>query len=408
MSITFNGTNSEIFLDADLIGGGVNEAVFCWIRPRGASLTGNTVPVGFGRTGGSPTELSIITIGGASVRAQAGNDSVAVFATASSTLSDVWIPVMARFVSTADRTIYVAGASGADTAALESLVGGAFNRLRFGARPYSDTLRFQGDIAEPTIWSGTLPDATDFAALAAGALPETIKAGSIIWHRQFLTHTDLAAGVAGATPTAAGTLATGATHPVSRAPAAATAITLTGPGSGTVGSPSTNFTVGANGTITGTITVTPSDGGDGGTFSPTSVAISAASPNATFTYTAANPGSPTATVNVTNNGGLTNPAGIAYSATVPSATQLVVTVPDAAGLSGFSGVVLSAAAPGSGVTVIATPTAISFNGSGQATLSIAGLGVPVGARRWVSVTNSTGDPAQSPAPVQAQGPVTAS
>ena len=190
--------------------------------------------------------------------------------------------------------------------------------------------------------------------------------------------------------------------------AGATAITLTGPSSGTVGSPSTNFTVGANGTITGTITVTPNDGGDGGTFSPTSVAISAASPTAIFTYTAANAGSPTATVNVTNDGGLTNPAGIAYSATAPNATQLVLSVPDAAGLSGFSGIVLSAAAPGAGVTVIATPTGISFNGSGQATINVTGLGIPVGQRRWVSVTNSTGDPAQSPAPVQAQGPVTAS
>jgi hypothetical protein len=189
---------------------------------------------------------------------------------------------------------------------------------------------------------------------------------------------------------------------------AATAITLTGPSSGTVGSPSTNFTAGANGPITGTITVTPSDGGDGGTFTPTSVAISSASPTATFTYTAANAGSPTATITVTNNGGLTNPSGIAYSATVPSATQIVLSVPDAAGLSGFSGVVLSAAAPGSGVTVIATPTSITFNGSGQATIDITGLGIAVGAYRWVTLTNSNGTTTQSPAPVAASGPVIAS
>lgn len=90
------------------------------------------------------------------------------------------------------------------------------------------------------------------------------------------------------------------------------------------------------------------------------------------------------------------------------ATQLVLTVPDAAGLSGFNGFVLSAAAPQAGVTVIATPTSITFNGSGQAVIDITGLGVLIGQRRWVGVTNSNGDPAQSPAPVQAQGPVTAS
>lgn len=98
-------------------------------------------------------------------------------------------------------------------------------------------------------------------------------------------------------------------------PAEATAITLTGPSSGVVGVASTNFTVGANGTITGTITVTPSDGGDGGTFTPTSVEISSGTPTATFTYTPANVGAPTATISVTNDGGLTNPSGIDYAAT---------------------------------------------------------------------------------------------
>lgn len=106
-----------------------------------------------------------------------------------------------------------------------------------------------------------------------------------------------------------------------------------------------------------------------------------------------------------NRSAVVSSAGFSVTA---SATQLVVTVPDAAGLSGFNAVVLSAAAPGAGVTVIATPTGITFNGSGQATISIAGLGVPVTAYRWVSVTNATGDPLQSPAPVQAQGPVQAS
>ena len=188
----------------------------------------------------------------------------------------------------------------------------------------------------------------------------------------------------------------------------ATAITLSGPSSGTVGVASSNFTAGANGTITGTVTVTPSDGGDGGTFAPTSVAISSGTPTATFTYTAASAGSPTATITVTNNGSLTNPAGIAYTATAPAATSLVVTVPDAAGLSGFSAAVLSTSTPTTGSTVIKTATSITFNGSGQATIDITGLGLAVGARRWVTLTNSNGDPAQTPAPKQAAGPVTAS
>jgi hypothetical protein len=188
----------------------------------------------------------------------------------------------------------------------------------------------------------------------------------------------------------------------------ATAITLSGPSNGTVGVASSNFTVGANGAITGTVTVTPSDGGDGGTFTPASVNISAGTPTATFVYTAANAGSPTATITVTNNGSLSNPAGIAYTATAPAATSLVVTVPDAAGQSGFSAAVLSTATPTTGSTVIRTATSLTFNGSGQVTIDITGLGIAVGAYRWVTLTNSDGTTTQSPAPVAASGPVIAS
>lgn len=93
----------------------------------------------------------------------------------------------------------------------------------------------------------------------------------------------------------------------------ATAVTLTGPSGGVNGAASTNFTVGANGNITGTVTVTPSDSGGGGTFTPTSVAISSGTPTATFTYTPASTGAKS--ISVTNNGGLTNPSAITYTVT---------------------------------------------------------------------------------------------
>lgn len=95
--------------------------------------------------------------------------------------------------------------------------------------------------------------------------------------------------------------------------APATATTLSGPSSGSVGSASTNFTVGANGAITGTVTVTPSDGGNGGTFSPTSVNISNGTPTAAFTYTAGSSG--TKTISISDNGSLTDAAPLSYSAT---------------------------------------------------------------------------------------------
>jgi hypothetical protein len=93
---------------------------------------------------------------------------------------------------------------------------------------------------------------------------------------------------------------------------------FSGPGSGNVSVVSTPFTVQlpAGGAVPGTVIVTPNDGGAGGTFTPTTVPLSTASPSGTFTYTP----SATAgvkTISVTNNGGLTDPSSLSYNATSP-------------------------------------------------------------------------------------------
>ena len=97
----------------------------------------------------------------------------------------------------------------------------------------------------------------------------------------------------------------------------ATAVTMSGPTSGTTGAVSSNFTIEANGSITGTVVVTPSDAGAGGTFTPTSVSISSGTPTGTFVYTAASNG--TKTISVANNGGLSNPSNISYTAAAATA-----------------------------------------------------------------------------------------
>lgn len=91
---------------------------------------------------------------------------------------------------------------------------------------------------------------------------------------------------------------------------AASAVTMSGPTSGPNGVASSNFTVGANGSITGTVIVTPSDAGAGGTFAPTTVSINSGTPTGTFTYTPATLGAKT--ISATNNGGLANPTSITY------------------------------------------------------------------------------------------------
>lgn len=108
------------------------------------------------------------------------------------------------------------------------------------------------------------------------------------------------------------------------AAAAATEVTLTGPSTGATGVASSNFSVGVSpvgGTITGTVTVTPSDSGGGGTFTPTSVGLTTASPTSSFTYTPASAGAKS--ISVTNSGGLTNPPTLTYTATAGAVSVLV-------------------------------------------------------------------------------------
>jgi hypothetical protein len=89
---------------------------------------------------------------------------------------------------------------------------------------------------------------------------------------------------------------------------------LTGPGAGTPGTPSDNFTASlpVGGAVVGTLVVTPNDSGAGGTFTPATVSLTTAAPSATFTYTAAHNG--TKTISVTNNQALVNPTPLSFIA----------------------------------------------------------------------------------------------
>jgi phage tail P2-like protein len=88
--------------------------------------------------------------------------------------------------------------------------------------------------------------------------------------------------------------------------------TLAGPASGDVGSASAPFTVASTDVHAGTVTITPSDGGGGGTFTPSTVQLTAAVTSATFTYTPLAAG--TVSISATNDGGLADAAALSYNA----------------------------------------------------------------------------------------------
>lgn len=141
----------------------------------------------------------------------------------------------------------------------------------------------------------------------------------------------------------------------------ATATTLTGPSTGTVGVASSNFTSTLSpggGTSSGVI-ITPSDGGGGGTFSPATVTLSTGTPSATFTYTAASAGAKT--ISVTNNGGLTNPGSLTYTASAGSAATALQASGPSSGTVGVASAAFTITANG---TLAATKTITATDGAG--------------------------------------------
>ena len=102
----------------------------------------------------------------------------------------------------------------------------------------------------------------------------------------------------------------------------ATSYTLTGPSSSTENQASSNFTITPNGAYAGIIT--PSDGGAGGTFTPSSLSFSNSSAAQTFTYTATATG--TITISASSSPAITNPSPLTVAV---SAAPVLVTFPNA-------------------------------------------------------------------------------
>lgn len=161
-----------------------------------------------------------------------------------------------------------------------------------------------------------------------------------------------------------------------------TSYTLTGPSAGRPGVASTNFTATLNSAATSTVTITPSDGGAGGTFTPSTVSITTGNTVGTFVYTASSAGAKT--ISTSDDAGLTDPGSVtftAYTLSLTPSTQsvangvaatLTATLTPSAALSATTTAgTLSTSAPTSGAGfTLTTPS----SGSGTATITVTGPG----------------------------------
>lgn len=291
---------------------------------------------------------------------------------------------------------------------LDPTVGGVVN-TNTGTDPYIYTPRiaFDGENSS-TAHGGTLsgnisnnstitygahsppPTATDNLTLDPNAVSGAASYSANFVNPEFGAVLDSrAAVIARFTPKAGGAIDLAGAGPWDtsgnwRTYGAATQITMSAPAGGPELVASANFTIGADGSITGTVTVTPSDGGAGGSFTPSSVAISSGTPTATFTYTPP-AGSATRTISVTNNGGLSNPTSVGYVVNAPSATTVTLSGPEQL-LLGTTGTItaevdgtassdlLVTLSPVSGVTFGGPITILSGESSGSTTIMISTAG----------------------------------
>ena len=125
-------------------------------------------------------------------------------------------------------------------------------------------------------------------------------------------------------------------------PTPAPTITLSGPSFGMVSVTSSTFSVSVNGTLSSTVTLTPSAGAGGGLFNPQSVQLSPLVSLATFTYLPSMTGNKT--IILANNANLTNPPAFNYTVTASTASlpawlsgkplNVFVQVPGSAGTGG--------------------------------------------------------------------------
>jgi hypothetical protein len=191
----------------------------------------------------------------------------------------------------------------------------------------------------------------------------------------------------------------------------ATALNMVGPSSGVVSQASSAFTISVNGALTSTVVATPSDGGAGGTFSPTSLNLTAASPTATFTYAPASTGAKT--ISIANNGGLTNPSNLAYTVAAAATAPGAPTIGAASAGDASATIAFTAPASNGGASIIDyTATASPGGATGTSTSSpvtVSGLTNGTAYTFTVTARNNVGPGVASAAsnsvtPFQAQYP----
>lgn len=309
---------------------------FCWIK---FSTTPGVQGMVFlaGQTTGFQS-LGLVKAGGANsfdayqMQNNGTNQNTCTVAGNPVPVVGTWYPVLATIKNNSSATLF----SPQGTATASSLIGVTntdtiqfMGRDTAGLGPASNYMLAGCEIAEVAIWTTQLSAAEQTDLVFGQVSPGNIQPDFLLTYLPLIGDTqDLGPNKFTFLPVGTGLTSFG-DHPITdtmnvsrkffTSAAAATAYTFAGPTTGRTGVASTQFTVTPNGSVTSNTIVTPHSTGTG-TFSPTTVTFLAGTTTAlTFVYTPTT--STTATLSVTNNGGLTNPGNLTYVSTaVPAKT----------------------------------------------------------------------------------------
>lgn len=220
--------------------------------------------------------------------------------------------------------IYSGVSSGADNLTWVDSIAAAATSLAFTGAPATGTAGVASSnftVAADGTPSGNVVVTPNDGGAGGTFTPATVTLTPASQSATF-TYTAASAGAKTISLTNNGGLANPASVTFTAAATAATAVIWGSiPSSGTTGYATSAFNVGVNGTLSGNVVVTPSDGGAGGTFSPTYVTLNSGTPTGAFTYTPASAGNKT--ISLSNNSGLSNPSGTTISVSSSSGTIAV-------------------------------------------------------------------------------------
>ena len=224
MALTFNGTSSGLARTGSIVTA-YPFTIFAWTKASTlkvafvAELAVDPGPRGTHEGHGA-------LVDGSSMRAYSTiGSSVSAYSSRAETVGD-WVPCMVVYASDGLRKVYYGnGAVQVESTSIPQ-VPSLLTTFSVGKRAVLNTLYWAGDLASVGLWSTEL-SAADFATLAAGTVPSTVRSGSLIDYWSLLTQAATQTGANGRVLTASAT-AQAANHPIAESNSDTTAPTLTG------------------------------------------------------------------------------------------------------------------------------------------------------------------------------------